>query len=254
LRCLHAADGGACVRVRVRACAYAWSCVTLCLGATPDGATIRSKGQLRSYLQERGVASEVADALVHKAEFSQKFARRFILLNSADCPEDGDTSRDELIALAMQESFDQELGLGADDDDDDGEDPDFNSDGESLGSRDSDDIGDVAAGDWRRRQSELEQETAEDYDISCLEVKTLAAAEEGSCPVCQCDWEAGDEVRILPCAHQFHTQCIDQWLRKHKASCPLCKKDVREDWEDEEEEVWDPVSGTWKSAHPAPEN
>eukprot|EP00961_Rhodomonas_salina_P162098 2183486-Rhodomonas_salina.1 len=31
----------------------------------------------------------------------------------------------------------------------------------------------------------------------------------------------------------------------HKAQCPLCKKDVREDWEDEGEELWDPVAGAW---------
>jgi hypothetical protein len=221
------------------------------LSATTAGERIRSKGELRSYLEERGVARSVVEEKLQKAEFGQTFARRFILLNSADCPDDGDTSRDELIALAMQESFDQELRLGGSghgDRDDDGNDPDFISDGESLGSQDSDDIGDVAVGGWRQRQSEQEQETAEDYDISCLEVKTLTAAEDGCCAVCQSDWEAGDEMRILPCDHKFHTSCIDQWLRKHKASCPLCKKDVREDWEDMGEEVYDPVSGTWQSA------
>ena len=38
---------------------------------------------------------------------------------------------------------------------------------------------------------------------------------------------------------------MDRWLKSHKAQCPLCKKDIREDWEDEEEEVWDPISGKW---------
>ena len=192
------------------------------------------------------MTGSLADDLIHKADFSQKFARRFILLNgTSDCGEEGDTSRDELIALAMQRSYDHDLGLDDDLDDDDDDDDDY--DGSSVGSfDDSDEIGDVAAGGWRMRQQE---ETAQDYDISCLEIKTLGDEKlEGSCPVCQCDWEAGDEVRILPCEHQFHTQCIDRWLQKHKANCPLCKKDVREDWEDEEEEVWDPLSGTWKSA------
>ena len=208
-----------------------------------DGTCIQSKRQLHQYLEERGVPEGLLDGLVEKADFSQKFARTFILLNSTpDNVEQADTSRDELIAAAMQASYDRELGL---EDDNEEDDPDFDSSVESV---DSDGIGDVAAGGWRRRQSELEQETAADHDVSCLEIKTLESAQEGSCPVCQCDWEMGDEVRILPCEHQFHTQCIDQWLKKHKASCPLCKKDVREDWEDEEEEVWDPVSGTWKSA------
>lgn len=38
---------------------------------------------------------------------------------------------------------------------------------------------------------------------------------------------------------------VDRWLRDHKAQCPLCKKDIREDWEDEDEEVWDPIAGKW---------
>ena len=41
---------------------------------------------------------------------------------------------------------------------------------------------------------------------------------------------------MLPCGHQFHTHCIDHWLTKHQTSCPLCKKDVREEWEDVEDE------------------
>ena len=73
-------------------------------------------------------------------------------------------------------------------------------------------------------------------DVSSLETQTLERENEGNCPVCQCEWELGDEVRVLPCGHQFHTHCIDHWLTKHQASCPLCKKDVREEWEDVEGE------------------
>jgi hypothetical protein len=173
--------------------------------------------------------------------------RKFVLLNSrAEILKEGDTSRDELIAMAMQASFDDELSLSHDlgsEGDEEG-DADFDSEGESLGSHDSD-RGLVAAGGWRRRQDELDQETAEDYDVSCLETRTLSVNLDGSCAVCQCEWEKDDQVRVLPCEHQFHTACIDQWLRKHRANCPLCKKDVRQDWEDEEEEVWDPLTGTW---------
>ena len=73
-------------------------------------------------------------------------------------------------------------------------------------------------------------------DVSSLEIQKLERENEGNCPVCQCEWELGDEVRVLPCGHQFHTHCIDHWLTKHQASCPLCKKDVREEWEDVEDE------------------
>lgn len=46
-------------------------------------------------------------------------------------------------------------------------------------------------------------------------------------------------------SHHFFVYSVDRWLKSHNAKCPLCKKDIREDWEDEDEEVWDPVTGKW---------
>lgn len=45
------------------------------------------------------------------------------------------------------------------------------------------------------------------------------------CLVCQCEYEGGDEIRALPCEHEFHKECIDGWLADHK-ECPLCKASV----------------------------
>ena len=56
--------------------------------------------------------------------------------------------------------------------------------------------------------------------------------------VCQSEWGEGDEVRVLPCGHQFQTGCVDHWLGKHKECCLLCKTDVRTSW--------DPVTATWR--------
>ncbi|CAN6329696.1 unnamed protein product [Urochloa humidicola] len=46
------------------------------------------------------------------------------------------------------------------------------------------------------------------------------------CAVCLLEFADGDELRALPlCAHAFHADCIDVWLRAH-ASCPLCRAAV----------------------------
>ncbi|PWZ55994.1 RING-H2 finger protein ATL65 [Zea mays] len=46
------------------------------------------------------------------------------------------------------------------------------------------------------------------------------------CAVCLLEFAGGDELRALPlCAHAFHADCIDVWLRAH-ASCPLCRAAV----------------------------
>ncbi|KAF8796397.1 dentin sialophosphoprotein-like isoform X2 [Argiope bruennichi] len=42
------------------------------------------------------------------------------------------------------------------------------------------------------------------------------------CQVCLNDYVNGDVLRILPCFHEFHTPCIDPWL-KINHTCPVCR-------------------------------
>ncbi|KAL3700902.1 hypothetical protein R1sor_018924 [Riccia sorocarpa] len=43
-----------------------------------------------------------------------------------------------------------------------------------------------------------------------------------ACPICLDEFEVGTEVRGLPCAHNFHVACIDEWLRLN-VKCPHCR-------------------------------
>ena len=45
------------------------------------------------------------------------------------------------------------------------------------------------------------------------------------CAVCRCEYDDDDVVRILPCRHAEHAECLDQWLLRNR-SCPLCQRDV----------------------------
>ncbi|VVB17800.1 unnamed protein product [Arabis nemorensis] len=45
------------------------------------------------------------------------------------------------------------------------------------------------------------------------------------CPICLEEFYVGNEVRGLPCAHNFHVECIDQWLRLN-VKCPRCRCSV----------------------------
>ncbi|GJR41595.1 E3 ubiquitin protein ligase SIS3-like protein isoform X3 [Tanacetum coccineum] len=44
------------------------------------------------------------------------------------------------------------------------------------------------------------------------------------CPICLEEFHLGNEVRGLPCAHNFHVACIDEWLRLN-VKCPRCRLD-----------------------------
>lgn len=47
-------------------------------------------------------------------------------------------------------------------------------------------------------------------------------AEDGlACSVCTDDFVRGQSVRVLPCNHKFHPECIDPWLLNVSGTCPL---------------------------------
>ncbi|KAG0141165.1 hypothetical protein CROQUDRAFT_718293 [Cronartium quercuum f. sp. fusiforme G11] len=49
-----------------------------------------------------------------------------------------------------------------------------------------------------------------------------------TCPICVCDFDADDDIRVLPCdaRHRFHQECVDPWLLNVSRFCPLCRWDL----------------------------
>jgi hypothetical protein len=50
--------------------------------------------------------------------------------------------------------------------------------------------------------------------------------EHTECAICLEEYMEGDHLRTLPCKHEFHRSCIDNWLTEQKKWCPLCKHDI----------------------------
>ncbi|KAH9514915.1 hypothetical protein Btru_021346 [Bulinus truncatus] len=63
--------------------------------------------------------------------------------------------------------------------------------------------------------------------ISKLQIKRWSTKHKSNnCTICLSDYLIGDELRMLPCRHDFHRLCVDPWL-KDKPNCPTCRADVK---------------------------
>jgi len=78
-----------------------------------------------------------------------------------------------------------------------------------------------------------ESRTASRKSLQELETKQFIAGDvdlersEGPlCVICLLEYEDGDDVKVLPCGHEFHSECVDLWLGKHNRTCPTCRHDI----------------------------
>jgi hypothetical protein len=55
------------------------------------------------------------------------------------------------------------------------------------------------------------------------------AGAELQCPICLADF-AGQSVVRAPCGHDFHLECLEEWVtrtRSQTAGCPLCRESLQ---------------------------
>eukprot|EP00922_Rhytidocystis_sp_ex-Travisia-forbesii_P035319 GHVS01052408.1.p1 GENE.GHVS01052408.1~~GHVS01052408.1.p1 ORF type:complete len:458 (+),score=60.93 GHVS01052408.1:463-1836(+) len=57
-------------------------------------------------------------------------------------------------------------------------------------------------------------------DDFCLSKRRSSLPLAASCSICLCEYEEEEILRILPCGHGFHVECVDVWLAT-RAVCPL---------------------------------
>lgn len=48
------------------------------------------------------------------------------------------------------------------------------------------------------------------------------------CVICCMAYSSGERLMNLPCAHQYHSECIKRWL-KLKKHCPVCQMEVQDE-------------------------
>ncbi|TMW61555.1 hypothetical protein Poli38472_012746 [Pythium oligandrum] len=51
------------------------------------------------------------------------------------------------------------------------------------------------------------------------------AMEPNTCCICLMDYDIDDDLRVLPCGHEYHESCVDEWLMRN-ATCPVCRNSI----------------------------
>ncbi|CAO2827194.1 unnamed protein product [Amaranthus hypochondriacus] len=70
-------------------------------------------------------------------------------------------------------------------------------------------------------------EVVESLPVKAYNKSTKFQNEEiAQCYICLLEYEEGDDMRVLPCHHEFHKKCIDKWLKEIHRVCPLCRGDI----------------------------
>jgi len=70
-----------------------------------------------------------------------------------------------------------------------------------------------------RRQQPLQHQPSTSLPHDSLSFNAM-------CSICLEEYEEGEMLRMLPCHHMFHTECIVPWLTERFPNCPLCKAHV----------------------------
>jgi len=87
---------------------------------------------------------------------------------------------------------------------------------------------------WRRRlafdasrQSDSQRQAAPPETIDKLQTLSYDEGrnQPGECPICLEGFKLPDSIKVTPCRHVFHEDCLAHWLQK-ACTCAVCRRDL----------------------------
>lgn len=68
------------------------------------------------------------------------------------------------------------------------------------------------------------------------------------CCVCLSRLKKGQDIRVLPCLHEFHRVCVDRWFNACRKTCPVCRFSIGGDDNCRKQEVLTDEMVIWFSS------
>eukprot|EP00972_Heterocapsa_arctica_P019839 2927936-Heterocapsa_arctica.AAC.1 len=62
----------------------------------------------------------------------------------------------------------------------------------------------------------------------CAAIAESAEEADNECTICRDKFQIGEHLKVLPCLHKYHTDCVDKWLGQ-SGTCPVCKLDIMDE-------------------------
>ncbi|KAL9249573.1 E3 ubiquitin-protein ligase RLIM-like protein [Drosera capensis] len=81
---------------------------------------------------------------------------------------------------------------------------------------------------WRIVSSPAPELVVDSLPLRVYKNSNAVQSEEDAeqCYICLAVYEVDDQIRTLPCYHEYHMLCVDKWLKEIHGVCPLCRGDV----------------------------
>ncbi|KAG5275842.1 hypothetical protein AALO_G00125160 [Alosa alosa] len=63
------------------------------------------------------------------------------------------------------------------------------------------------------------------YDLPTMIFNPENANGQSDCRICLSEYVEGEDLTILPCNHNFHSSCVNEWLQQ-SPTCPMCRTQI----------------------------
>ena len=80
--------------------------------------------------------------------------------------------------------------------------------------------------DTDKRIQKLNEETNNNLPIIKYSDLDTTKIDYNKCTICLANFDNEDLVKMLPCQHIFHNDCINVWLQNYNYKCPICRKEA----------------------------